>query len=209
MVARRSARQSSPRSSYPRASNLELGGHKWEVVRAEPMSRAEYAKSCRLTIVMRKIEVARVPSKDILFSLPTINDALPGIAPGSTKLGMSALELHEDDWRQVEFVARELGDVVAGELTQIRRILGARTGPGFREIHVRKQPTSPLVERHITVDEVARSGVGGRVMSTRSAERARITAHRPRARFARGLARDRFAIFPWMTVRPRIAERRQ
>jgi hypothetical protein len=143
--------------SFEARTTLELGGHSWEVVKAEPMTRAEYAKAGRLTIVMRKIEVARVPPKDILFSLPTINDALPGIAPGSTKLGKNVLELHEDDWRQVEFVSRELSDVVAGELAHIRRILDARTGPGFKEIHVRKQPASPLIDRHITLDSLARA----------------------------------------------------
>jgi hypothetical protein len=150
--------------SFEARTTLELGGHSWEVVKAEPMTRAEYAKTRRLTIAMRKIEVAHVSPKDILFSLPTLNDALPAIAPGSSKLGKKVLELHEDDWRQTELVARELSDVVAGELAQIRRILAARTGPGFKELHVRKQPASPLVERHVTLDALMRALPGAHLL---------------------------------------------
>lgn len=143
--------------SFEARTTLEVAGHSWEVVKAEPMTRAEYAETGRLTIVMRKIEITRVSPNDILYSLPTINDVLPAIAPGSTKLGKNVLELHEDDWRQVELISRELREIVAAELVQIRRILGERTGPGFKEIHVRKQPASPLVERHITFDSLVRA----------------------------------------------------
>src|SRR3954468_17819856 len=63
--------------SFEARTTLELGGQSWEGVKGEPMTRAEYAKTRRLTIVMRKIVISRVSPKDILFSLPTINDALP------------------------------------------------------------------------------------------------------------------------------------
>lgn len=143
--------------SFAASTQLQLSGQPFQVTKAEPMTRAEYAKTRRLTIVLRKVNVQPVSPQDILFSLPTLNDFLPAVAPGSTKLGQHVLELHEDDWRQVEFVARELGEVVAGELAQIRRILASRTGPGFKTIHVREQPKSPLGERHLTLAALARA----------------------------------------------------
>jgi hypothetical protein len=135
--------------SFEARTTLELGGQSWEVVKADPVTRAEYSKTRRLTIVMRKIEVSRVPVGDILYSLPTICDGLPGIAAGSSKLGKNVLALHEDDWRQFEFVSTKLRTVVDEQLGHIRRILDSRTGPGFKEIHVRSELTSPLIDCHV------------------------------------------------------------
>jgi hypothetical protein len=143
--------------SFEARTTLEIGGKSWEVVKAEPMTRAEYVQSRLLTLVLRRIEVAKVSPKDILFSLPTLNDALPAIAPGSTKLGENVLELHEDDWRQVELVARELGDAVEAELVCVRRILDGRTGPGFKALHVRERLATPLAGRQITPEQIAQA----------------------------------------------------
>jgi hypothetical protein len=148
--------------SFEARTTLELGGATWEVVRAEPRTRADYVASGRLSLVLRRLVVAEMAPKDILYSLPTINDALPAVAEGSTKQGKRTFELHEDDWRQVELVARELGGVVEAQLASVRRIRAAHRGPGFKELHVRTQPTSPLVERHLTLDALARALPGAR-----------------------------------------------
>jgi hypothetical protein len=89
----------------------------------ESVTRAEYSKTRQLTIIMRKIEVSRVPLDNIFYSLPTICDALPGTVGGSTKLGKNVLDLHEDDWRQIEFVSGDLRTIVDAQLAQIRRHL--------------------------------------------------------------------------------------
>jgi hypothetical protein len=93
-------------------------------------------------------EAALVPADDILFSLPSICDALPAVAgPGDD----GALEILEDDWRQVEVVAASLSGVIESEFRAIRAVYdqharGAAGGliTGFDAIRVRTEPARPL-----------------------------------------------------------------
>jgi hypothetical protein len=50
-----------------------------------------------------QVKQTTIDLRELLYSLATISDAAPAPAPGTTKLGKRALELHEDDWRQIEF----------------------------------------------------------------------------------------------------------
>jgi hypothetical protein len=49
---------------------------------------------------------------EILLSVPTLEDALPPLRQGDTAM---AYTLHEDDWRQHEFVARRFESEIAAE----------------------------------------------------------------------------------------------
>jgi hypothetical protein len=142
-------------ASFAARTTLEFGGRPWEVVKAEPMTRDEFGKTGRLTLLLRKLDVRRVSLEKIRYSLPTICDVLPAERSGSTKTNKNVLDLHRDDWRQLELVSRGLADVVARELAEVRRILDSRVGVGFEEIHVRRQPTSPLVDCHLTIASIA------------------------------------------------------
>jgi hypothetical protein len=142
--------------SFEAETTLELGGESWRVMRAQPMTRAAYVATGELTLALRKRQVQMVNPNDILFSLPTINDFVPGVAAGSSKLDLRMLELHQDLWRQVELVSRGHSAVVAAELAKVRRILERRQGPGYKEIHVRKQPAAPLSDTNVTLAELER-----------------------------------------------------
>jgi hypothetical protein len=125
-----------------------IGDVAWEIVAAQPPSVAQAIASGQLTLELRRPPQVLAP-EGILFSLPTFADPHPrtdGTAPSYGRL-----ELHEDDWRQIEFVSRARVDLVHAELTQIRRIYTdyAHRGDsgriiGFSSVHVRTQPTSPL-----------------------------------------------------------------
>jgi hypothetical protein len=144
--------------SFEAHTTVQLEGQDWEIVQAEPMTRAEYEQTGELRLRLRPIHIEAVDPGNLLFSLPTICDVLPGIAPGSSKLKRRVLELHEDDWRQVELVCRsQQGEIEAG-LAQIRRIYtDARTAEGFfRELHVRKEVARPLEGCRLTVNDVGR-----------------------------------------------------
>jgi hypothetical protein len=103
--------------SFATSTTLHLGGADWHVEHAEPMTRAEYVKTAHLVIRMRKIEY--VDPQQMLFSLPTIENALPPVRPG-THDGAAALQ--EDDWRQVELVTRTFTAALTDELEAIRAI---------------------------------------------------------------------------------------
>ena len=57
-------------------TTLQVGGSDWQVVGSDPSTRAEMKKAGRVQLVLRK--VVAVDPKSILFSLPTVVDALPG-----------------------------------------------------------------------------------------------------------------------------------
>src|SRR5262245_25938855 len=84
--------------TFALATTFELRGKRYEVVRAVPLTRAEFAKSGALTLLVRQAgPVTMVKPSELLYSLSTINDELPpsDSAPASS----SDLVLTEDDWR--------------------------------------------------------------------------------------------------------------
>jgi hypothetical protein len=65
------------------------------------------------------------------------------------------LILKEDDWRQIEFLNRDLLDAVADELKSIREIYqNERVGTGFRTLHVRNKVPEPLAGRIVSIQDV-------------------------------------------------------
>lgn len=134
-------------ASFETHTTVDLSGRKWLVDQAEPSSPAEVAAARTLVLTLRRLE--SVPPGDILYSLPSICDALPAVA-GADKAA-ACLEMHEDDWRQTEMVSADQRDVVLAELRAIRAIHDehARRNAdgqltGFDAIHVRAQPARPL-----------------------------------------------------------------
>lgn len=90
-----------------------------------------------------------VDPNDILFSTPTLNDALPSAQQQSIVLP-ETLQMHEDNWRQFEFVSAEHKAAVYAELADIDTVweqssvpLG-ESGAAFRRVHVRKRVRRPL-----------------------------------------------------------------
>src|SRR5438128_2305534 len=64
--------------SFKLNTTLHLGDADWSVVRAQPETRAEFAKSKSLTIRLRKVE--KIDPSKILYSLPSICDFIPGLS---------------------------------------------------------------------------------------------------------------------------------
>lgn len=120
---------------------LHMGATLYRVMRAEPANAADFVAAGRLVLTLAPVE--SVPARDILYSLPTLDGALPASdvpAPGGRWV------LHEDDWRQVELVSAALEDAVRAELAAIHRIHAeCAQRSGFTDLHVRRGPASPLV----------------------------------------------------------------
>jgi len=142
-------------ASFEVATTLELRGQPYEVVSASPTTAREFQATGSLRLELRAVKVATVAPSDILYSLPTLADELPVMEKGSTKRERRVLELHEDDWRQVEFVALALQASVEVELKAISRIhTEHRTGPGFDALHIRENVPAPLEGIRLTLAEV-------------------------------------------------------
>ncbi len=104
----------------------------------------------------KKDQVKMIDPDDILFSMPTIEDSLPRIVESSTS-DIAMLEIHEDDWRQLEFISRDHQENIDKEMEQIQQIFDneaveaeieveteVETILAFNEIHVRQLIPRPI-----------------------------------------------------------------
>jgi hypothetical protein len=114
---------------------MHLEGLDYEVVEAKP-STGFVEKGC-LRLTLRAVE--RLNAEDILFSLPSLSDALPALQP-APPLDGPVLVLHEDDWGQVELRRSAERVEIEREMAEIRRVLAEQrtASGGFREVHLRK-----------------------------------------------------------------------
>jgi hypothetical protein len=128
------------------ATQVQIGADAWSIVGAEPPTSEEFAATGRLRLLLARGQLVR--ADEILYSLPTICDVTP-VADGPVL--PDAYVLHEDDWRQVEFVSVRQADAVADELAAIRAVYadhGRSDEHGqvyaFDAIHVRHRPAAPI-----------------------------------------------------------------
>jgi hypothetical protein len=143
--------------SFEAHTTVNVQGQDWEVQSAVPVTRAEFMKTGELRLSLRKLNIVKMPPGDILYSLPTICDGIPGIAAGSSKLSKHVLELHEDDWRQIELFSAAHLDEVRACLAKIEGICAKERMPsgGFKNIHLRSERTAPIAGNGLTL-----SGLG-------------------------------------------------
>ncbi len=161
--------------SFELDTTLHLGGAEWSVVVAQPKTRAEYAKSKTLMLRLRRVET--VAPNNILYSLPSICDAIPAV--NGQPLSGAEFALAEDDWRQFEFISHEFAREVDEEIAKIRLIHeNAAAEVGWREIHVRTKPEEPLV-CNLALSDLAN------VLET-SSESVGVTYHGAQSRIADG-----------------------
>jgi hypothetical protein len=122
-------------------TTVNIGGQEWQIMQAEPMTRPEYIQTGKLTLTLSKIEM--MPVKDILYSLPTIYNAIPAMQMQPT-IG-SVLTLNADLWRCVEFVPKSHQTAIDREFEAIAIVYqDHREGAGFNAIHVRTTPPAPI-----------------------------------------------------------------
>jgi hypothetical protein len=143
--------------SFAQETTMHIGDEDWKVIKAEPMTAEEFIQTGKLVLTLQI--VVKVPVKNILFTLPTLCNEIPKILSGSTKKGKNVLELHEDDWRQIEFISLSYRSAIDLELAKIRSIYReASINNGhflaFKNIHVRQQINTPLPEE-ISLDQFA------------------------------------------------------
>jgi hypothetical protein len=135
--------------SFEASTTLHLKDQDWSVVEARPMTAAEYRSTGKLLIVLSKVE--KIDPSEILFSLPTVaGDALPPIGRGTSKLGTDAIEIHEDDWRQIEWLPTSIADLIERELKSVMAIHEKeRQEIGFAKCHLR--PSLPNLSPDRTI----------------------------------------------------------
>jgi hypothetical protein len=87
----------------------------------------------------------------ILFSLPTICDVAPETIPNASHDNSNLLRLHEDDWRQIEFIAASALPQVDREMAEIERFKRTNwTGAGFKRVYIRKERPDGLYPSRVS-----------------------------------------------------------
>jgi len=140
-----------PPESLPKTfelkTTLHIGEDDWQVIKAEPMTAAEFTRTGKLVITLEK--VMRMPTKSILYTLPTICDEIPIVQKDASAQDSNIFRIHEDFWRQVELVSGEHKGDIEAEFKEITRIFHEESVdngqlPGFKKIHLRKRIKTPL-----------------------------------------------------------------
>jgi hypothetical protein len=129
-------------ASFPadKETIMHIEGEDWIVDRAEPMNAEEFIKNGKLTLWLKK--VLKINPANIRYSVPTISNELPAFSD-NRHFNDFTLTIHEDDWRQMEFVPANELISIQQELTKIEPIIFPDDDPdfdagnGFSALHVR------------------------------------------------------------------------
>jgi hypothetical protein len=98
-----------------------------------------------------------VNPNEILFSQPTLCDLLPPTLPDDSRDSAAGnpFVVREDDWRQVELVARADHSAVLRMLDEVRASEAAnRSGPGWKNVYIRKEHPTPIAVLGIRLDDL-------------------------------------------------------
>lgn len=117
----------------------------WIIEEAIPENSIEFLKSKSLVLKMRKVE--KMNPNDIWFTTPTISNEFPQTKP-ITKESDVDINIHEDDYRQKEFLNVNSLPEITEEFKAIKEIWCNHSKKGgeytlFKNCHVRKTIGSP------------------------------------------------------------------
>lgn len=135
------------------ATTVHIRDEQYEVVHAEPATRAAIVARGSVRIALRKLHT--LDPQELRYSLPTIQAELPLL--GSATVG-DALRVRGDDWCQVEFWPAARLAELRQELAQVQAVYAdtpARTG--FTDLHARRV-RSPMRGTGLDVRDLADFG---------------------------------------------------
>jgi len=133
--------------TFAKNTVMHINEQPWQVVKAEPTESKDFIASGKLTLTCAKIEY--ISTEGVLYALPTINEQVP--ETGAVAPEQNVFTLHEDDWRQMEFVSSAHTETIGVELRAIMNIYqNHQKGQGFDKLHVRKAISRPLGTNAIT-----------------------------------------------------------
>lgn len=138
--------------SFAIDTTLDIKNSKWSVVSADPVEKSKFTQTGKLRVLLSPITM--MPPGEILFSLVTISDNV-GATIGDTLPSDKIFALHEDDWRQMEFVSQSFAREIRLEIADIQNIYqNERSGVGFKKVHVRKRIPNPFQSQPITLSDL-------------------------------------------------------
>ena len=129
---------------------LDIQGQKWMVLSADPAAKGDFVKSGKLSLVLSNTSKA-FPA-GTLFSMPSVSGGV-GNVKGSAPPGENIFSIHENDWRQVEFVSTGYEKEIDAEFADIHNVRVNEHKPGgYSDLFVRERVEAPV--RDLTLREV-------------------------------------------------------
>lgn len=136
-------------------TTVRLGDDEWEIVEADLVTRSEFERSGSLCLRMRRRQAVTLDPRQIRFSTPTLCSELPPLDDRASSVPAGVFELHEDDWRDVELVSIHCKQQIDANFAAIRQVYErSGDGVGFTEVHVRREPRTPLLGSDVTLDDI-------------------------------------------------------
>ena len=78
-----------------------IGGRGWQAETADPADAAGFLATGRLVLRLRRLELLN--PANVFFSIPTVSNEFPRTTAEAVPAAFE-IELHEDDYRQLEFL---------------------------------------------------------------------------------------------------------
>ena len=100
-------------------TTMHLQDSEWNVEEAIPENSVDFIKTKNLVLKMRKIE--KVNLNDLWYSLPTISNEFPETKDATEQTDFD-IHIHEDDYRQNEFLNLNSQNLVEKEFEEIKDI---------------------------------------------------------------------------------------
>lgn len=129
------------------ATTLQMGGADWSIEDATPGTAEEFIQSGELTLKMRQLK--KVKPQDILFSLPTISGNIPTDITKDALFNDFVFTMHEDNWRQYEFLNQSNYPLIDLEIEKINEIKSQhvkevdKSLTAFTKCHLRNTLNNP------------------------------------------------------------------
>jgi len=135
-------------------TTMHLSDEDWSIEEAIPAHSKDFLQSRNLTLKMRKVE--KMNPNDIWFTTPTISNEFPQTEP-KTKETDFDISIHEDDYRQKEFLKIDSLPRIEEELKAIKEIWENHSKKSeeytfFKNCHTRK--TIGLANLSIDFNEI-------------------------------------------------------
>lgn len=134
--------------TFENSTTLQILDKDWHVIKAEPLNKQEFMVTKKITLHLA--EVGFVDPNNILYTVPTLSNELPEMTDKKLFADF-VLELHEDDWRQIEFLPVDRLPAIQEEMVAVEAILfpddETERSFGYKSIHVR----SKLGSRHLSI----------------------------------------------------------
>jgi hypothetical protein len=126
-------------------TTMHIQDEDWTIEEAIPENSTEFIKTKSLVLKMRKVE--KMNPNDIWFSLPTISNEFPELIETTNQTDFD-INIHEDDYRQREFLNVSSLPVVEQEFVEIKDIWENQSKKSddytlFKTCFVRKSIGSP------------------------------------------------------------------